>query len=125
MRKIQPKTLTPLLMLRILEEYSDENHPLTREEIERILDEEYGITMERKAFFRHMKSLGAREEDDLHLYDERIADIRRVVIEPKDPDKKPCAGFYLTDRLAKAFTRASNHGAPLVQAGTVYFPLFP
>ena len=39
MRKIQPKTLTPLLMLRILEEYSDEKHPLTREEIERILEE--------------------------------------------------------------------------------------
>ena len=54
MRKIQSKTLTPLLMLRILEEYSDEKHPLTREEIERILDEEYGITMERKAFFRHI-----------------------------------------------------------------------
>ncbi len=98
MRKIQPKTLTPLLMLRILEEYSDEKHPLTREDIERILDEEYGITLERKAFFRHMKSIGAREDDDLHPDDERIADIRRVVIESKDPDKKPCAGFYLTDR---------------------------
>lgn len=98
MRKIQPKTLTPLLMLRILEEYSDEKHPLTREDIERILDEEYGITLERKAFFRHMKSIGAREEDDLHPDDERIADIRRVVIESKDPEKKPCAGFYLTDR---------------------------
>ena len=98
MRKNQPKTLTPLLMLRILEEYSDEKHPLTREDIERILDEEYGITLERKAFFRHMKSIGAREDDDLHPDDERIADIRRVVIESKDPDKKPCAGFYLTDR---------------------------
>ena len=98
MRKIYSKTLTPLLMLRILEEYSDEKHPLTREDIERILDEEYGITLERKAFFRHIKSIGARKEDDLHPDDERIADIRRVVIESKDPDKKPCAGFYLTDR---------------------------
>lgn len=98
MASIQPKTLTPLLMLRILEEYSDEKHPLTREEIERLLDEKYGITMERKAFFRHMRSIGAREEGELSFDDDRIADIRRVVIEAKDPDKKPCAGFYLTDR---------------------------
>ena len=63
MRKIQPKTLTPLLMLRILEEYSDEKHPLTREDIERILDEEYGITLERKAFFRHMRKFSAENDN--------------------------------------------------------------
>ena len=53
----QPKTLAPLLIMQILEEYSDEDHPLTREEIERLLDEKYDITMERKAFFRHMENL--------------------------------------------------------------------
>ena len=88
MRKIQSKTLTPLLMLRILEEYSDEKHPLTREEIERILDEEYGITMERKAFFRHIEHL--TELEDL--------DIRRVTVKPKDTEKNACAGFFLADR---------------------------
>lgn len=88
MRIIQPKTLTPLLMLRILEEYSDEKHPLTREEIERILDEEYGITLERKAFFRHIEHL--TELEDL--------DIRRVTVKPKDAEKNACAGFFLADR---------------------------
>ena len=49
MARTQSKTLAPLLILRILEEYSDEQHPITREEIKRILDEEYGIPMKRKA----------------------------------------------------------------------------
>ena len=97
MRKVYPKNMAPLLMLRILEERSDENHPLTRDEIERILDEEYGITLERKAFFRHMRSIGAREDEDLDADEERIADIRRVVTETKDDDGRPCAGFYFSD----------------------------
>ena len=57
MAHTQSKTLAPLLILRILEEYSDEQHPITREEIERILDEEYGITMERKAFSAILSTL--------------------------------------------------------------------
>ena len=88
MAHTQSKTLAPLLILRILEEFSDEKHPLTREEIERILDEEYGITMERKAFFRHIEHLQELEEVDL----------RRVTVKPKDVDKNACAGFYLADR---------------------------
>lgn len=88
MADAQSKTLTPLLILRILEEFSDEKHPLTREEIERILEERYSITMERKAFFRHIEHLN--ELDDV--------DIRRVTVKPKDADKKACAGFYIADR---------------------------
>lgn len=88
MASVQSKTLTPLLILRILEEYSDEKHPLTREEIESILAEEYGITMERKAFFRHIE----------HLQELEDVDLRRVTVKPKDPEKSACAGFYLADR---------------------------
>lgn len=84
----QSKTLAPLLILRILEEYTDEQHPITREEIERILDEEYGITMERKAFFRHIEHLQELEDVDIH----------RVTVKPKDPEKNACAGFFLADR---------------------------
>ena len=90
MASIQPKTLTPLLMLRILEEYSDEKHPLTREEIERLLDEKYGITMERKAFFRHIKSLQGLTDEGIYVY--------RTVVKTKDPEEAACAGFYLGDR---------------------------
>lgn len=88
MAYVQSKTLTPLLILRILEEYSDENHPITREEIERILEDEYGILMERKTFFRHIENL--QELDDV--------DIRRVMVKPKNIEKAPCAGFYIADR---------------------------
>lgn len=90
MAHLQPKTLTPLLMLRILEEYSDEQHPLTREEIERLLDEKYGITMERKAFFRHIKSLQGLTDEGIYVY--------RTTVKSKDPDEAKCAGFYLSDR---------------------------
>ena len=88
MAHTQSKTLAPLLILRILEEFSDEKHPLTREEIERILDEEYGITMERKAFFRHIE----------HLQELEDVDLRRVTVKPKDAEKNACAGFFLADR---------------------------
>ena len=88
MAHTQSKTLAPLLILRILEEYSDEKHPITREEIEHILDVEYGITMERKAFFRHIE----------HLKELEDVDLRRVTVKPKDPEKNACAGFYLADR---------------------------
>lgn len=90
MAHLQPKTLTPLLMLRILEEYSDEQHPLTREDIERLLDEKYGITMERKAFFRHIKNLQGLEDEGIYVY--------RTVVKTKDPEEAKCAGFYLGDR---------------------------
>ena len=90
MASLQPKTLAPLLILRILEEYSDEKHPITREEIERILDEEYGITMERKAFFRHIKNLQGLKDEGIYVY--------RTVVKSKDPEEAACAGFYLGDR---------------------------
>ena len=88
MAHAKSKTLTPLLILRILEEYSDEKHPITREEIEHILDVEHGINMERKAFFRHIE----------HLQELEDVDLRRVTVKPKDPEKNACAGFYLADR---------------------------
>lgn len=90
MASIQPKTLTPLLMLRILEEYSDEKHPLTREDIERKLDEQYGITMERKTFFRHIKSLQGLTSEGIYVY--------RTTVKSKDSEDATCAGFYLGDR---------------------------
>lgn len=93
MPSVQPKTLTPLLMLRILEEYSDEQHPLTREEIERLLDEKYGVTMERKAFFRHMDDLIKLKE----LNDEP-GEIVRTTVTVKRPEKATYAAFYLIDR---------------------------
>ncbi len=92
MASLQPKTLAPLLMLRILEEYSDEKHPLTREEIERILDEKYGITMERKAFFRHMDDLIR-----LMASNDEPGEIVRTTVTLR-PEKVTYAAFYLRDR---------------------------
>ena len=86
----QPKTLAPLLIMQILEEYSDEDHPLTREEIERLLDEKYGITMERKAFFRHMENL-----IQLKKADGESGEIVRTTV---TIDDIKYAAFYLTDR---------------------------
>ena len=76
-------------MLRILEEHSDEKHPLTREDIEYIMDEKYGITMERKTFFRHIKSLQDLTDEGIYIY--------RTIVKPKGEDAS-CAGFYLGDR---------------------------
>ena len=86
----QPKTLAPLLIMQILEEYSDEDHPLTREEIERLLDEKYGITMERKAFFRHMDNLMQLKQEKTES-----GEIIRTTV---TIDDIKYAAFYLTDR---------------------------
>ena len=93
MASVQPKILTPLLIMQILEEYSDEDHPLTREEIERLLDEKYGITMERKAFFRHMENL-----INLKSLDEESGKIVRTTVSVEYPEKATFAAFYLTER---------------------------
>lgn len=86
------KTMAPLLILQYLKEHSDEHHPVIREQIEAHL-EVYGITLERKAFFRHMENLKEmlEETDDIQL-------MRRDTVRPADPNRKPCAGFYVTDR---------------------------
>lgn len=59
MASTQQKNLAPLLILRILEDHSDENHPLTRNDIEDLLYNEYGVTMERKALSRHIENVRA------------------------------------------------------------------
>lgn len=95
MASLQPKTLAPLLMLRILEEYSDEYHPLTRENIEDLLYKEYGITMERKAFFRHIENVRA-------IYKTGPVTIRWKNIKPDPNERKHCKAYYLqNDKLSE------------------------
>ena len=88
MADTQSKTLAPLLILKILEKYSDEQHPMTRKQIETILLEDYGIEMERKTFFRHIQNLN------------ELVDVDICEIEHAKPtkDAKPCSVFYLRDR---------------------------
>lgn len=95
MANVQPKTLTPLLILRILEEYSDEKHPLTREEIECLLDNNYGITMERKAFFRHIENVRA-------MYKTGPVTICCKNISPDSNPNKHYKAYYLqNDKLSE------------------------
>ena len=54
---MEPKKLALLRILAILEQYSDEKHPLTQEEILSRLDRDYGITLERKAVGRNLALL--------------------------------------------------------------------
>ena len=95
MASVQPKTLAPLLILRILEDHSDEHHPLTRENIEDLLYKEYGITMERKAFFRHIENVRA-------IYKTGPVTIRWKNIKPDPDERKHCKAYYLqNDQLSE------------------------
>ncbi len=95
MASVQPKTLVPLLILRILEDHSDENHPLTREHMEALLYKEYGITMERKAFFRHVENVRA-------MYKTGPVTIRWRNIRPDPNERKHCKAYYLqNDKLSE------------------------
>lgn len=82
----QSKTLIPLLILRYLEENTDQDHPASREKIEQYLDT-YGLTIERKAFFRHID----------HLNELEWVNIQRVAM--RDSNGAACAGFYCNDRI--------------------------
>ena len=99
MASVQPKTLAPLLILRILEDHSDEHHPLTREDIENLLYKEYGITMERKAFFRHIENVRA-------IYKTGPVTIRWKNVKPDPNERKHCKAYYLqNDTLSEVDLR--------------------
>jgi predicted DNA-binding transcriptional regulator YafY len=53
----EPKKLALLRILQILERHSDADHPLTQEDILRLLESEYGIIIERKAVGRNLSLL--------------------------------------------------------------------
>ena len=57
MNDLEPKRMALLRVPEILQKYSDENHPLTQEEILTRLDRDYGIVLERKAVGRILSLL--------------------------------------------------------------------
>ena len=57
MHSLENKKLALLRIYQILYKYSDEKHPLKQEDLIRILDDEYGITLERKAVSRNLALL--------------------------------------------------------------------
>ena len=57
MAELEPKKLALIRILQIFEKYSDFDHPLKQEDIARYLEEDYGITIERKAISRNISLL--------------------------------------------------------------------
>ncbi len=55
--ELESKKLALLRVLHILEYYSDEEHPLTQEDIAKYLEKNYGIILERKAIGRQISLL--------------------------------------------------------------------
>lgn len=54
---LEPKKLALIRILQILQKHSDFDHPLKQEEIGSFLENDYGITMERKAIGRNLSLL--------------------------------------------------------------------
>ncbi len=57
MESLEPKKLALIRILQILEKHTDIDHPLTQDKILSLLEEEYGITVERKAIGRNISLL--------------------------------------------------------------------
>jgi predicted DNA-binding transcriptional regulator YafY len=57
MNDFEPKKLALIRILQILQDYSDCDHPLTQEQIADKLQNEHGITLERKAIGRNISYL--------------------------------------------------------------------
>ncbi len=62
----EPKKLALIYMLRILEAESDEAHPITQEALCALLEERYGVLLERKAVGRNLALLSEAGYDILH-----------------------------------------------------------
>ena len=61
MESLEPKKLALIRILQILEERTDFEHPLKQEEILRILEDDYGLFIERKAVGRNIALLKTAE----------------------------------------------------------------
>lgn len=59
------KKLAPLFILKILQEHSDCEHPLTQEDIGRYLKNEYGLELDRKAISNNIHMLRDEAEYDI------------------------------------------------------------
>ena len=57
MEGYEPKKMALLRILQILKENTNAKHPITQEKIQRILDRDYGIVLERKAISRNLSLL--------------------------------------------------------------------
>lgn len=65
MENFEPKKMALIRIWQILKEYSDYDHPLTQEDIAKLLEQNYGIVIERKAISRNislLKEAGAEIE---------------------------------------------------------------
>lgn len=51
------KKMSPLCILEVLKEYSDENHPLTQAQILKKIEQNYGLELERKSISMNIDSL--------------------------------------------------------------------
>ena len=57
MNSLEPKKLALIRVLQILRKYSDYNHPMLQEDIAEKLEQNFGITLERKAISRNINLL--------------------------------------------------------------------
>ena len=56
-RNMAPKKMIPMMILEIISKYTDEEHTLSQRDIIEILQNEYEVTIERKAVSRNLNIL--------------------------------------------------------------------
>ena len=54
---MEEKKTSILAVYKVLEEFSDENHPLTRTEITDLIEKQYNITIDRRTLYRNIEML--------------------------------------------------------------------
>lgn len=54
---MEEKKTSILAVYKVLEEFSDENHPLTRTEITNLIEKQYNITIDRRTLYRNIEML--------------------------------------------------------------------
>ena len=107
MDSLEPKKLALLRILEIFENYTDEEHRLTQEDIAQLLEREYGIVIERKAIGRNISLLReagyeiVSERDGSYLAERSFTEAELRVLIDGVLSSKHIAAKYSKDLIDK------------------------
>lgn len=115
MDSLEPKKMALIRILQIFQKYSDYNHPLKQEDIANYLDNDYGISIERKAISRNislLKEAGFEIEsghNGSYLEEREFTDAELRILIDGVLSSKHIASKYTKDLIDKLCSLSSKY----------------
>ena len=106
---VDNKKSSILLVLKVLQEYTDENHPMTQQEIIDKIDELYGLRLERKSVASSIQILSSEPFD----YDINRIENKGYALVYRDIDSSQL--FYIADALFSSKSLSASDAKKTVE----------